>query len=446
MTLNFKSFKKLEIDLAPITIFVGPNNSGKSSVISILRILSQTLDSNDPNVRLLLNGSLGDFGTYKDLIHENETRRHLDIGFQIIPDQLHSRLGVDKKTVTFYLHYKYRSSLKEIILKKLECGGDDRHHLTAEFIEDSEKYIIRKLGENNIQPNMITTGKYGSFDVKNFLPRMVLTPFYEDDDHFSKLVYNETRRTARNSVLAARKLQSIEYVGAMRVPPSRTYLYTGERRQKVGANGEHAITMLAMDSIRRGSKSKGIRLGVVKWLNQAGIASDIKIIPLSDRYFEVHVQHPITKEYENFADVGYGNSQVIPVLVGGLNTSADETFIVEEPEIHLHPRAQAELGTFLLDLYKRDVQSIIETHSEHLIVRLQRHVANKDIKPEMIKIYYVNPTSEGKEIILLELDERGLIIGSWPGGFFPERLNEARDLALARSAHPNIQIRKSIKE
>lgn len=431
---NYRSFKKLNVDFAPITLFVGPNNSGKSSIVSIIRLLSQTADSNDPNVRLLLNGALGDFGTYKDLIHGNEARRHLELSFTISPEEPHSRLvGGAQNSITFNLQYKYRSALKEIILKRIECLGDEKHQISAEFSEESERFLIRKIGALEIaSSNAASSRLFRGFDVRNFLPRFSAAAFADGSDDFTKLAYREARLSTRNTYTASRLLQSIEYVGAMRMPPSRTYLYTGERRQKVGANGEHAITMLAMDSMRKGSKTKGIRNGVVKWLTLAGIASDIKIVSLSDRYFEIHVQHPVTKEYENFADVGYGNSQVVPVLVAGLNTPSGQPFIVEEPEIHLHPKAQAELGDFFFDLFKRGVQSIVETHSEHMILRLQRHVAEGKLKPQDIKIYYVNPTPTGKEIIHLQLDERGTFKTEWPGGFFPERLKEARDLALAR--------------
>lgn len=425
---NFRSFRHLNAELAPITLFVGPNNSGKSSAISIIRLLSQTAESNDPNVRLLLDGGLGDFGTYKDLVYGNVTRRHLEISFTFSASESVMK-GNDE--VRFQLHYKYRAALKETILKKLECYGDGKHQLTAEYIEDSERFIIRKINGGVVPPGSYSRG----FDVRNFLPRQLFlgTGAEGGKDPWFKLVQSSTRISSRNANAASRLFRGVEYVGAMRVPPTRTHLYTGERRQKVGANGEHAITILAMDSMRRGKKSRGIRQSVVRWLSSAGIASDIKIVSLSDRYFEVHVQHPVTREYANFADVGYGNSQVIPILVAGLNAAPGCSFIVEEPEIHLHPKAQAELGDFFLELHKRGVQSIIETHSEHMIVRLQRHIANGELSPKDLFIYYVNPTEQGKELVRLELDEKGVFKMDWPGGFFPERLKEARDLAVARS-------------
>lgn len=431
---NYRSFQELNVDLAPITLFVGPNNSGKSSVISVIRLLSQTLESHDPNVRLLLNGALGDFGTYKDLIHGNQTKKHLKISFSIDLSDENSKLGSDTNSIQFLLGYKYRSALREVILKNLTVKGDGHHHLTAEFNEDTEKFQLRKIASTQIPPGAANSTFQRGFDVRNFIPRMLISaPKETDSDHLFKLAAQEVRTSSRNGFIVSRHFQRIEYVGAMRMPPSRTYLYTGERRQKVGANGEHAITMLAMDSIRRGSKSKGIRQGVIKWLAAAGIASDIKIASLSDRYFEIHVQHPITKEYQNFADVGYGNSQVIPVLVAGLNAGRGDILIAEEPEIHLHPKAQAELGDFLLDLKNRGVQSIVETHSEHMIVRLQQHIAAGRLDPASIVIYFVEPTADGKKLRKLSLNSSGLFTVPWPGGFFPERLDEARQLAIARA-------------
>ncbi len=430
---NYRSFQTLDVDLAPITLFVGPNNSGKSSVISIIRLLSQTLESHDPNVRLLLNGSLGDFGTYKDLIHGNQTKKHLKLSFSISPSSTGYYPGADKSLIEYALTYKYRSAIKEVILKSLISRGDSHHHLTAEFNEDSERFQLRKVGNTLIPSSSSNTSFMRGFDVRNFIPRMVFGGRDADASQLYQTVMEETRTASRNGFVASRTFQEMDYVGAMRMPPSRTYLYTGERRQKVGANGEHAITMLAMDSIRRGSKSKGIRQGVVKWLAAAGIASDIKVVPLSDRYFEIHVQHPVTKEYQNFADVGYGNSQVIPVLVAGLNSSKGSVLIAEEPEIHLHPKAQAELGDFFLDLSNRGVQSIVETHSEHMIVRLQQHVAAGRLDPASLVIYFVEPTSDGKQLRKLTLDSKGSFIQPWPGGFFPERLEEARQLAMTRA-------------
>jgi predicted ATPase len=187
-----------------------------------------------------------------------------------------------------------------------------------------------------------------------------------------------------------------------------------------------------MDSLKSATRTKQIQKNVISWLRKAGVANDLKVNSLSDRHYEIRLRHPVTGEYSNFADVGYGNSQIIPVLVAGYNLQRGGTLLVEQPEIHLHPRAQAELGNFFRDLYERRIQSFIETHSEHLVLRLQQYVASGLIHSEDIVFYYVHARGRSKKVSQMTLDALGRFEQAWPEGFFPERLEEAKKLAKAR--------------
>jgi predicted ATPase len=226
-------------------------------------------------------------------------------------------------------------------------------------------------------------------------------------------------------------LESIEYVGAMRLAPERTYQYTGEAHNRVGAHGQNWASMFAFASNQK-SRDGTIATDLNAWLKAAGLAARVGIEWLSDRHYEIRVQHPVSREYENLADVGQGNSQVLPVLVAGFSLPRASALMVEEPEIHLHPRAQAELGGFFYTLYRRGVQSLIETHSEYLVLRLQRHVAAGDIPPEDIVFYYVQARGQVKRVTKLQLNEKGVFVKPLPGGFFPERMDEAKALARLR--------------
>jgi predicted ATPase len=166
-------------------------------------------------------------------------------------------------------------------------------------------------------------------------------------------------------------------------------------------------------------------------LKKAQIAADLQVEALGDRHYQVHLQHPITGESSNIADVGFGTSQVLPVLVAGYDIPEDSLLLIEQPEIHLHPKAQAELGDFFTDVYKRNVQLIIETHSEHLIMRLQTKVALGEIPKKDIIVQYVDPTPTGKRIVTLTMDDKGVFQEKWPNGFFEERMSEAMNLARA---------------
>lgn len=456
---NFKAFEQEDIPLAPITVILGPNNSGKSSILAVLRILVQTIESFDPQIPILLNGMMGDFGTFSDVVYSGHgrRRRYFKIGLQVMSNPrtpytqdntssdslMYWKKLLDGKQIDVSLKFRYRDKRHEIILQETVLNTDGNPLISTKYSEDTERQLIESLGIKQV-PSGLKSELSKTLRYQNFLPRYIigfigrdkgtaLYKFLGEDEQRADI--NELRDASR---IIESELRNIEYVAAMRTPASRTYSFSGERRQHVGAAGEYAASVLAMDSLRGGQRSLKISSNIRDWMAKAGIASDIAIKQVSDRYYEIRVQHPITGEYQNLTDVGQGNSQVLPVLVAGYNLRSGSCYIVEEPEIHLHPRAQAELGDFFLDLYQRGVQSIIETHSESVVFRLQQHIASGNIPPEHIKFYYVyapqvkEPDKVKKRIKMMHVDEDGYFIDEWPEGFFSEPLEETEKLSMIR--------------
>lgn len=436
---NFKAFQDEKLKLGKITVLLGPNNSGKSSIISVFKLLTQTVDSNDKAISLLLNGIMGDFGTYRDIVFQNYRAKPIGISISCIPTELPSYIDEIRPSdeINANLIFKYRPVRRELILKESEIKLNRKNILSTEYSEDTEKQIIKKI-KGKIVPNSMRSNFSDALRMTNFLPehffhyRLRRNKNSGVSEFFSSSVSNALDKLNDLSMVLHNEIRRIEYIGAMRVFPERTFLFAGENRSRIGAAGENTANILAIDDARSKSKSKSLRSKVSDWLTRATMASDIKIVPISDRYYEIRVQHPITKEYQNFADVGFGHSQILPVLVAGYNLTSGQTLLVEQPEIHLHPKAQAELGSFFYDLYCNKVQTIIETHSEHLILRLQQYVAEGLIYPEDLSVYYIYPTKEKKVVKKLNLDNKGFFVDEWPEGFFPERLEEAKKLAKAR--------------
>jgi predicted ATPase len=227
-----------------------------------------------------------------------------------------------------------------------------------------------------------------------------------------------------------RALQSVEYLGAMRRPPERTYVNTGVVGKRIGADGSGWPGILALE----GSRARPIGTALVSWLRNAGMADSVSVSWLTDRHYEITVTNPMTAETENIADVGQGTSQVLPVIVGGARLRPGDVYIAEEPEIHLHPRAQAALGDYFVGLIKRRVQALVETHSEYLLLRLQQTIARGDLDPADVVFYYIQSNHGRKEVIQLVLDHNAAFRDQIPGGFFPQRVDEARKLAQARGS------------
>lgn len=447
---NFRAFSEQQIDLRPLTILFGPNNSGKSALTSAVTLLTQTLRSPDPNIALLLQGPLKDFGTYKDLVYGNHRGRRIgfELDFSFPPDRRRAsrqmllidasedRKATDILQMTYGMKFKYRSQRRETVLDELFLRDVSRGTiLSAKYSDTTNSVMLESLGDLS----------FGKASAQTKRPRLWTRHFFTHPYSIRELQQDDSAPVVEQDEMLVRRVQrylsstleNVEFVGPLRAPPARTYLFSGEHPRSVGVTGDKTVDILGADASRRGKGHLAIAKHVSKWMTRAEVAASIVLERLGERHFELKVTHPFTGEAQNIADSGYGCSQVLPVLVAGYNLAVrrgpyQQTFVVEQPEIHLHPKAQAELGEFFLDLANRGIMCIIETHSEHLLLRLQSYVADPDVPlaADDLAVYYVySPDGEHKVAKRLRLDENGIFIDEWPEGFFPERLEEAKRLA-----------------
>lgn len=200
--------------------------------------------------------------------------------------------------------------------------------------------------------------------------------------------------------------------GASRTSQSRRTRGTGELRERL--REQHLC-----DQVNAALSSLGIGYALSVEPQALGAFEDAgaEAVVLTDTVSNVRV---------GMQDVGYGVGQVIP-LIAEVMTLGSRTLLIEQPELHLHPGLQANLGEVLVDAIKRfpDGQIIAETHSEHVILRIMRMVRDKQISSDKIHIIYVD--SEHKRagsITNIRINSYGEYVGTWPGGFFEERMNE----------------------
>lgn len=404
---------------------MGANNTGKSSALSAINLLAQTIQNRrSADSPIVLNGVHETLGTYTDTVSGNNprTKMGLDFGFN----------GFDAS-----FEVKYRTQRREIELTRFSLSRDNREIYRYSVRKDSfDKKIFGKSIET-----IIPGVKKGRPNINWFWP-------YESELYFARSRYEELPENkllvdaGRTLMTAERRLfelfSNFDSLSPFRTQPERAYLYSGEAPETVGRNGDHGILLIANDSSKRGSQQIGILQHINEWFQVTGIAKGIKVKSLTPRHFEICIIDFNGGEH-NICDVGFGCSQVLPVLTGGLNLflrgkqkrrRAQPMFVVQEPEIHLHPNAQAALGSYFVGLSNLGGQIFIETHSDHLVLRIARHIARKELRKEDVAIYFIEDNRGEKEINRIEFDDDGAFSPSWPGGFLPQRKSES--LALAK--------------
>jgi hypothetical protein len=217
-------------------------------------------------------------------------------------------------------------------------------------------------------------------------------------------------------------LETLYPMGPYRRPPQRWYIFTGTSPQDVGYSGD-----LLPDLLFRRPELVEETNG---WLDKLEIGYHIKVQPVGVRFRDLYEVRLVDKRRGRevdvaLSDVGFGVSQILPFIVQSL-AGERQTITIEQPEVHIHPRLQADLGNLLADTIRspRLHRFIIETHSEHLVLRMQRLIRDGVLKPNDVSIIYVSRGPEGSRTQKLRLDSNGDFADDWPGGFFPERLRE----------------------
>ena len=219
-------------------------------------------------------------------------------------------------------------------------------------------------------------------------------------------------------------LDSMSYLGPILDDPRRYYLSWGGQRSTVGKRGEYTSDIISFeDEVRNEVNRWFYKLDIPYQIqNKLDVASG----ELTGELSAMPLQDTRTNTIVTPVDVGFGISQLLPVIVEAV-AGTSKTICVDQPEVHLHPRLQAQIADLMIETSNtRNKRWIVETHSELLVLRIQTAIAEGKLKPSDVSILYVNPPpsdalpGEGSTIEVLEIDENGDFLNEWPEGFFED--------------------------
>lgn len=471
---NIKSFVDSgEIEIKPITIFVGKNSCGKSSLLRFPAVLAQTFIS-ETDSPLKFYGKMVDYGNFDDVVHKNLKDNEISFELHYVSSitQLLPKSPFNHSAISHLLSnsmfdncegekdFSIAVSLikdnKLVILKSFSLSIDNAEvYSLLHLKENNYLYTINNIYNSNsinclpvpFSKEVHVTSFDGFFPVNNFTETryreyVSLLRSYPDyiakDDPTTESEEERQIKYLNNSIsildyitrgfkaLVSRESNRLSYIGPFRNSPERIYRNQEKQTSFVGAKGENISTLLINDY----HKNKTLLNSISEWLHSTmGYIIDIKNV--SDSFFQIVVKNEKGIS-SNIIDVGYGISQILPIVAETLRLiSASHgwykpTLIIEQPELHLHPSAQADLAqlfTIGMDQKKSPCTFLIETHSEHFIRKLQVLISDKNspLTKEMVKIYYIDKESDGSaKVIEMLLDDDGRFLNDWPKGFFDE--------------------------
>lgn len=428
---NFKIWQTTEaMRLAPLTLLLGTNSSGKSSLIQSLLLIRQTVKGDDPTLDLNLgNPDAQDsvtLGRFKDLLCRNgvaspsNPANHVGIEFRW-------NNGGDTEDSTLFSARYRKGSAGSADLDYLRLGQDGQG-----FTVQRRKAGIYRLQLGSERRPIGQSADYRPQRSFSFAPAAIA--------NLGKR--GEALMPIGPALLD--ELSKIIYLGPVRQLAQRDYVWAGRMPAHIDDDGAKAVDALIASgvAIQRGkgrSKPEPLETALfnetIHWLKAMNLADGLVIRALgSSARYELLVENQ--GELSNLKDVGVGVSQVLPVIVAALFAQPGHIVIVEEPESHLHPLAQSQLAELFARVSReRNVQFILETHSEHLFRRMQTLMARGDISKTDCAMYFVEREGKQAKLRSLYVDDVGRI-RNWPQFFFGDTLGETREqteLAIQRA-------------
>ena len=422
---NFKSLNDVKLDTKKITILIGPNSGGKSSVLQILALMKQSVvESGGGYFRP--SGDIVNLGAFSDIVANHDVTKHIKIslrGKANLPDNANQTFGIGPAQFRYDLsttnqnHSDVYFSLSQGSMN-LVFETRDRRHNQGNFSISKGDGTLKLMNPSELLPGYAVSQSPGGSDIEVELINHILS----------------------NSDIIKNTLASYFFV-----PPARTMdeyglpvvnVYDNEIVKSTGqrTNLSRLVSYLS-------SSPPNVTDMISDWTYKL-FEKRIKTrnVPTHNKdnkeVTNVTIEFLENDHYNSIMNDGSGTNQVILLLTLLGITPKGSILGIEEPEIHLHPKAQSDLAKILIDVSKKDnKQLIFTTHSEHMLYPFLTSIASKDensLTMDDVGIYYCEKDSKTKQssITPLEIDKNGMIFGGLKG-FFESEINALNEYMQA---------------
>ena len=403
---GFKSLaNESRIAIRPLTILAGANSSGKSSIMQPLLLMKQTLEASYDPGPLLLNGPNAKFTSVNQFISRLQKNSDCQEFSVEIEHVIYPTLKI-----VFSLGENQTLEIREMIIRV----GNYSFSLSPNQSSGELEKVISIVRKKKLPEGL----KWSVFRNRCFL-----NVAYETLNDEAKVKFSPVLQIYESGIFSffvfREELHNMIHVPGLRGNPERVYPRTATGPDFPGTFEHYVATIIADWERKRDDRLKRLEA----MLTDLGLTWKISAKPVNDTQIELQVGR-LSKarrdggDLVSIADVGFGVSQVLPVLVALLVAEPGQLVYLEQPELHLHPRAQYALAKILAETAKRGVKLVVETHSALLLLNLQTLVAKGDLDPNLVKLHWFSRSDEDgtTSIESADLDKNGAF-GDWPEDF-----------------------------
>jgi predicted ATPase len=422
---------EINLEIAPLTIFAGANSSGKSSVMQPLLLMKQTLQATYDPGALLLNGSHVKFTSAKQLFNKNSNGQvnEFDVGIELDKDiKLICTFRQTDGKIIDIPRIKFGSTVLTEVVDGQELISEDQ--AAIQLIGALERVFHESL-ESIFDQKISPSTNISSYYIKiRFIRKRCFLEGNISIESKNKEIKGATKlggTPLEFSNTFGKEIQRIIHIPALRGNPERTYQVTAVGQEFPGIFDNYVASIITFWQSGESPNGKENLDRLNYYLNLLQITTNIEANQLDDTQVEIKVGRlPCAKANGNqdrpqdmvsIADVGFGVSQTLPVLVALIMADPGQLVYIEQPEIHLHPKATVAIAQAFADAAKRGVKVVVETHSELFLTGVQSLVAEDYLPSELVKLNWFTRRSDGTtKIDSANLDNLGRF-GDWPEDF-----------------------------
>lgn len=447
---NFRGFNNASIDLSKINILIGENSGGKTSLIKLLLLLKQSMETPNKDKKINVNGHLIDLGNFDSFINRKSNEKYFTVSFIVDSDEyinyyLDFIAGEDANLEEFVEKHQYfladpvkidftfRKDDNEFFTDNILISSENIGSIHFNITEEDKHFSILTEVFADIKINHKKHGEVTLTDKLSVFGFMLLVSPGElisyAKEHKLDTFVNELAFLLIIQNYLASLLKDIHYINPIKFNPARIMLKRDNSFN--GKINDFESLVNALSSLKESYEpmSKRILRNFNAAIKELEIADEIKL--------ETNSSIPVTElkvkkagTWSSIVDVGYGVGLQVPILLQAIICSESQkqhTLIIEQPEIHLHPALHSRFIDILIK-YAGDTRLIIETHSEHIIRKLQVLTKKDTIASEDIKIYYFRNKSGVFEITNHNILDNGKLEPIFSKGFYDNSYTLSKEL------------------